>query len=43
MDQLSFIVGQQKNPFETSWLLWDGDVRPTGFTGKADFGKIFDF
>lgn len=26
------IAGQQKNPFETSWLPWDTDVRPAGFT-----------
>ncbi|MDX9786511.1 MAG: putative porin [Desulfobacterales bacterium] len=34
MESFSFILGQQKNPFETSWLYWDGDLRPTGFTAK---------
>ncbi len=24
--------GQHKNPYKTSWLLWDSDVRPTGVT-----------
>ncbi len=27
---LSFTVGQQKNPFETTFILWDSDLRPTG-------------
>ncbi len=26
------ILGQQKNPFESSWLMWDTDVRPAGLT-----------
>ena len=30
LGDLTFVVGQQKNPFETSWLLWDSDVRPAG-------------
>jgi len=38
---LTIIVGQQKNPFKTSWILWDSDVRPAGFTGKADLGTLF--
>lgn len=29
---LSLIVGQHKNPFKTSWLFWDSDVRPAGLT-----------
>lgn len=34
MEDFSFTLGQQENPFETSWLYWDGDLRPTGFTSK---------
>jgi hypothetical protein len=30
----AFTLGQQKNPFVASWLIWDGDLRPTGFTGQ---------
>lgn len=29
---LSLTAGQHKNPYKTSWVLWDGDVRPTGAT-----------
>lgn len=25
-------AGQQKNPYKTSWVLWDSDVRPAGVT-----------
>ncbi|ETR72012.1 MAG: hypothetical protein OMM_07755 [Candidatus Magnetoglobus multicellularis str. Araruama] len=39
--KLNITIGQQKNPFKTSWLLWDSDVRPTGFTGHADLGMVF--
>ncbi len=36
----SFTLGQQKNPFVKSWLIWDGDLRPTGLTAhySNDFG-----
>ena len=34
MNDFSFIAGQQKNPFVASWLIWDSDLRPTGFTGN---------
>lgn len=34
LDAFSFTLGQQVNPFESTWLYWDGDVRPTGFTAK---------
>ena len=34
-------AGQQKNPFETSWLLWDSDLRPTGFTAQYDGIVLF--
>jgi hypothetical protein len=32
-----FTIGQQENPYETSWVLWDGDVRLAGLTGQ--YGK----
>lgn len=32
-DNFSFTLGQQKNPYVATWLIWDGDLRPTGFTG----------
>jgi hypothetical protein len=41
MKKVNIIVGQQKNPFKTSWLLWDSDVRPAGFTGHVDTGIVF--
>ena len=34
MGDFSFTLGQQKNPFLCSWLIWDGDLRPTGFTSQ---------
>jgi len=37
----TFTAGQQINPFETSWLLWDADVRPAGFTLRVDPGAFF--
>ncbi|HNY65175.1 MAG TPA: putative porin [Deltaproteobacteria bacterium] len=38
---VEFIAGQQKNPFESSWLQWDTDVRPAGFTLKFAHEPIF--
>jgi len=29
---LGLTLGQQKNPFVTTYMLWDGDMRPTGVT-----------
>jgi hypothetical protein len=34
IEDFSFTLGQQVNPFETSWLFWDGDLRPTGLTAQ---------
>ena len=31
-NSFSVTAGQHKNPFETSWLYWDSDLRPTGLT-----------
>jgi hypothetical protein len=41
LNQFKFIAGQQKNPFKTTWALWDGDVRPAGFTGMVDLKPMF--
>lgn len=38
---MTFVAGQQKNPFETSWLLWDSDVRPAGFTFQFEPEMFF--
>jgi hypothetical protein len=32
-----FTMGQQHNPYESSWVLWDTDVRLAGLTGR--YGK----
>jgi hypothetical protein len=34
IDDFAFTLGQQKNPFVATWLIWDSDLRPTGFTGQ---------
>ncbi|MEZ4579446.1 MAG: putative porin [Desulfobacterales bacterium] len=41
LNNFTFIAGQQKNPFQTTWALWDGDVRLAGFTGMMDLKPIF--
>jgi hypothetical protein len=41
LNAFKFIAGQQKNPFKTTWALWDSDVRPAGFTGMVDLKPIF--
>lgn len=38
---LSLTLGQQKNPYETSFILWDGDVRPAGATVQYGCGGAF--
>lgn len=38
---VSLILGQQKNPFVSSWLLWDTDVRPAGATVEFESAGIF--
>ncbi len=40
-DNFAFIAGQQKSPFETTWALWDSDVRPVGFTAIVDLKPAF--
>lgn len=34
IQDFNVILGQQINPYETSWVLWDGDVRLAGLTGQ---------
>ena len=41
MDKFRFLAGQQKNPYKTTWALWDGDMRPAGFTATADLEPAF--
>ncbi|MCU0600916.1 MAG: putative porin [Desulfobacterales bacterium] len=41
MDCFKFIGGQQKNPWETTWVFWDSDVRPVGLTGQYGFDQFF--
>lgn len=31
-NDVSMILGQHQNPYKTSWVLWDGDVRLTGLS-----------
>jgi hypothetical protein len=40
-DSVKFTAGQQKMLWNTSWLLWDGDVRPAGFTFNFDRSGFF--
>lgn len=41
LDNFKLLAGQQKNPFASSWLFWDTDVRPAGFTGAVDLNPVF--
>jgi len=40
-EHLSLTLGQQKNPFYTTQLVWDVDYRPVGFTLQAHAGNGF--
>ncbi len=40
-DTASLTVGQQYNPFRTSDVLWDQDLRPVGITGQYEFEGAF--
>jgi hypothetical protein len=35
------IVGQSPNPFKSSFLLWDSDLRPIGVTGQYQMDGLF--
>ena len=41
LDNITLIAGQHKNKFYSSMALWDGDVRPAGFTGQMKFDSMF--
>jgi hypothetical protein len=41
MESFKFLAGQQKNPWETTWLFWDSDVRPVGLTGQFTMDQFF--
>ena len=32
-NDFSFTLGQHENPYQSSWVFWDGDVRLAGLTG----------
>ncbi|MFZ5773875.1 MAG: putative porin [Thermodesulfobacteriota bacterium] len=36
-EDFTFTLGQHENPYKSSWVFWDGDVRLAGLTGQ--FGK----
>ena len=38
---LSITAGQFKNPFEGSYIMWDGDVRPTGVVAQYGYQGFF--
>jgi hypothetical protein len=33
-DDFAFTIGQHVNPYKSSWVLWDGDVRLAGLTAQ---------
>jgi hypothetical protein len=41
LDCFKFSAGQQRNPFESSWMFWDTDVRQAGFTGQYAMNRFF--
>ncbi len=41
IDNFRFLAGQQKNPYYSTMALWDGDVRPAGFTGQIQLAPMF--
>ncbi len=41
IDNFRFLAGQQKNPYYSTMALWDGDVRPAGFTGQIQLEPMF--
>ncbi|MFP3927588.1 MAG: putative porin [Desulfobacteraceae bacterium] len=40
-DSFRITLGQHKNPYQTTWALWDGDVRPAGLTAQYEKGGLF--
>ncbi len=41
LGDFKFLAGQQKNPFATSWVFWDVDLRPAGLTAAVDLNPVF--
>ncbi|MBC2714151.1 MAG: hypothetical protein HF978_02475 [Desulfobacteraceae bacterium] len=41
LNNFKFIAGQHKNPYKTTWALWDSDVRPAGFSGQYNMDPVF--
>jgi hypothetical protein len=37
----SVTAGQQINPYQSTFILWDGDLRPAGFTAAYEMGGMF--
>ena len=33
-DDFAFTIGQHENPYKSSWIFWDGDVRLAGLTAQ---------
>ena len=42
-EYIDLVIGQQKNPWKdtTTFIMWDGDVRPIGITGKTNMEGFF--
>ena len=40
-DCMSLTVGQHKNPYKSSFMLWDSDLRPTGISAQYAPGGVF--
>lgn len=38
---LSLTIGQQHNPFRSTWILWDDDIRPIGVTAQYVYQDFF--
>ncbi len=38
---VALTLGQQKNPFTTTFMMWDGDIRPAGATLQYKSGNAF--
>ena len=38
---LSVTIGQQHNPFRSTWIMWDEDTRPIGVTAEYGYQDFF--
>lgn len=41
MDCFGLVIGQSPNPYKSSWLLWDEDLRTAGVTGMYNMDAFF--